>query len=103
MSRIPSHALSSPQAFIMAFTSDMIPRLVYLYAYHPGSEATMSGYINNSLSVYDISQIPLLSTPEEGAIPAWFNGSFITTCRWEATAMPGHSLAHLNTLCLDFT
>uniref|UniRef100_A0A674AP04 Anoctamin n=1 Tax=Salmo trutta TaxID=8032 RepID=A0A674AP04_SALTR len=50
-------------AFIMAFTSDMIPRLVYLYAYHPGSEATMSGYINNSLSVYDISQIPLLSTP----------------------------------------
>uniref|UniRef100_A0A673XR28 Anoctamin n=1 Tax=Salmo trutta TaxID=8032 RepID=A0A673XR28_SALTR len=59
-------------AFIMAFTSDMIPRLVYLYAYHPGSEATMSGYINNSLSVYDISQIPLLSTPEEGAIPVWY-------------------------------
>uniref|UniRef100_A0A4W5ML15 Anoctamin n=1 Tax=Hucho hucho TaxID=62062 RepID=A0A4W5ML15_9TELE len=57
-------------AFIVSFTSDMIPRLVYLYAYHHGSEATMSGYINNSLSVYDISQIPLLSTPEEGAIPA---------------------------------
>uniref|UniRef100_A0AAR2JF55 Anoctamin n=1 Tax=Pygocentrus nattereri TaxID=42514 RepID=A0AAR2JF55_PYGNA len=39
-------------AFIMAFTSDMIPRLVYLYAYHPGEKATMEGYINNSLSVY---------------------------------------------------
>uniref|UniRef100_A0AAR2JVT9 Anoctamin n=1 Tax=Pygocentrus nattereri TaxID=42514 RepID=A0AAR2JVT9_PYGNA len=42
-------------AFIMAFTSDMIPRLVYLYAYHPGEKATMEGYINNSLSVYEIN------------------------------------------------
>lgn len=71
----------SPQSFIIAFTSDMIPRLVYLYAYHPGSEATMSGYINNSLSVYDISQIPLYSLPEEGESPAWYNSSIITTCR----------------------
>uniref|UniRef100_A0A672JJS8 Anoctamin n=1 Tax=Salarias fasciatus TaxID=181472 RepID=A0A672JJS8_SALFA len=43
-------------AFIMAFTSDMIPRMVYLYAY--SKEASMRGYINNSLSIYNISQIP---------------------------------------------
>uniref|UniRef100_A0A8D3D6P0 Anoctamin n=1 Tax=Scophthalmus maximus TaxID=52904 RepID=A0A8D3D6P0_SCOMX len=43
-------------AFIMAFTSDMIPRMVYLYAY--SKEASMRGYVNNSLSIYNISQIP---------------------------------------------
>uniref|UniRef100_A0A672P5J0 Anoctamin n=1 Tax=Sinocyclocheilus grahami TaxID=75366 RepID=A0A672P5J0_SINGR len=60
-------------AFIMAFTSDMIPRLVYLYAYHPGDEATMRGYITNSLSLYNISQIPESNLPEAGENPscAW--------------------------------
>uniref|UniRef100_A0A8C4HZI2 Anoctamin n=1 Tax=Dicentrarchus labrax TaxID=13489 RepID=A0A8C4HZI2_DICLA len=42
-------------AFIMAFTSDMIPRMVYLYAY--GKGASMRGYVNNSLSIYNISRI----------------------------------------------
>uniref|UniRef100_A0A8C1EQG5 Anoctamin n=1 Tax=Cyprinus carpio carpio TaxID=630221 RepID=A0A8C1EQG5_CYPCA len=51
-------------AFIVAFTSDMIPRLVYLYAYHTGSKATMRGYIDNSLSFYNISQIPDANLPE---------------------------------------
>uniref|UniRef100_A0A8C4GY78 Anoctamin n=1 Tax=Dicentrarchus labrax TaxID=13489 RepID=A0A8C4GY78_DICLA len=37
-------------AFIVAFTSDMIPRLVYMYAYQPEGEMNMKGYINNSLS-----------------------------------------------------
>uniref|UniRef100_A0A671LJA1 Anoctamin n=1 Tax=Sinocyclocheilus anshuiensis TaxID=1608454 RepID=A0A671LJA1_9TELE len=43
-------------AFIVSFTSDMIPRLVYKYAYHQGNESTMEGYINNSLSVFNISK-----------------------------------------------
>uniref|UniRef100_A0A673KF49 Anoctamin n=1 Tax=Sinocyclocheilus rhinocerous TaxID=307959 RepID=A0A673KF49_9TELE len=59
-------------AFIMAFTSDMIPRLVYLYAYHPGSEATMRGYITNSLSFYNISQIPESNLPEAGENPSCY-------------------------------
>uniref|UniRef100_A0AAQ4RYA7 Anoctamin n=1 Tax=Gasterosteus aculeatus aculeatus TaxID=481459 RepID=A0AAQ4RYA7_GASAC len=42
-------------AFIVAFTSDMIPRLVYMYAYQPEGEMNMKGYINNSLSVFNIS------------------------------------------------
>uniref|UniRef100_A0A8D3D7I6 Anoctamin n=1 Tax=Scophthalmus maximus TaxID=52904 RepID=A0A8D3D7I6_SCOMX len=50
-------------AFIVAFTSDMIPRLVYMYAYHPEGDMNMKGYINNSLSVFNISEIPLANTP----------------------------------------
>ncbi|XP_025056159.1 anoctamin-5 isoform X7 [Alligator sinensis] len=42
-------------AFIVAFTSDMIPRLVYYYAYSPNANSPMSGYINNSLSVFRVS------------------------------------------------
>lgn len=69
------------QAFIVAFTSDMIPRLVYYYAYHPGTEPSMEGYINNSLSVYNISHFPLRNQPEDGENPDWFHSSTMTTCR----------------------
>uniref|UniRef100_A0AAX7UAK2 Anoctamin n=1 Tax=Astatotilapia calliptera TaxID=8154 RepID=A0AAX7UAK2_ASTCA len=44
-------------AFIVAFTSDMIPRLVYMYAYRTHDELNMKGYINNSLSVFNISHL----------------------------------------------
>lgn len=73
----------------MAFTSDMIPRLVYLYAYHPGIEANMTGYITNSLSIYNISQIPEDNLPEAGENPSWFNSSTITTCRCVRAAVCG--------------
>uniref|UniRef100_A0A3B4VB61 Anoctamin n=1 Tax=Seriola dumerili TaxID=41447 RepID=A0A3B4VB61_SERDU len=59
-------------AFIVAFTSDMIPRLVYMYAYRPQGEMNMKGYINNSLSVFNISEIPLANSPEEGENPSWY-------------------------------
>ncbi|XP_053128813.1 anoctamin-5-like isoform X2 [Hemicordylus capensis] len=42
-------------AFIVAFTSDMIPRLVFYYAYSTDPNSPMSGYINSSLSVFNIS------------------------------------------------
>lgn len=64
------------QAFIMAFTSDMIPRMVYLYAYSNGS--SMRGYVNNSLSVYNISHILEKHMPEEH--DHWFDNA-TTTCR----------------------
>lgn len=66
----------------MAFTSDMIPRLVYFYAYNPGSESTMHGYITNSLSVFNISHLEEKHTPYPDENPAWFNISTITTCRF---------------------
>uniref|UniRef100_A0AAQ5YLB3 Anoctamin n=1 Tax=Amphiprion ocellaris TaxID=80972 RepID=A0AAQ5YLB3_AMPOC len=47
-------------AMIIAFTSDMIPRLVYywsfsVYPYGDHPDNTMEGYINSSLSVFNIS------------------------------------------------
>ncbi|NXJ77195.1 ANO5 protein, partial [Trogon melanurus] len=52
-------------AFIVAFTSDMIPRLVYYYAYFENEDSPMSGYINNSLSVFQISDFPARNEPKE--------------------------------------
>ncbi|XP_038147202.1 anoctamin-5 isoform X2 [Cyprinodon tularosa] len=85
-------------AFIVAFTSDMMPRLVYMYAYQPQGEMNMKGYINNSLSVFNISEIPDRSRPEEGENPAWFNSS-ITTCRYrDYRYPPGHEKEYSHTM-----
>lgn len=78
----------------------MIPRSVFLYAY--GTEATMRGYINNSLSIYDISQIPNTSLPEKMETD-WFNSSVITTCRYRGQGSSSSSVIHVldaNTLAL---
>uniref|UniRef100_A0A8C6PZU3 Anoctamin n=1 Tax=Nothobranchius furzeri TaxID=105023 RepID=A0A8C6PZU3_NOTFU len=85
-------------AFIVAFTSDMIPRLVYMYAYQPDGELNMKGYINNSLSVFNISEIPLENRPEEEENPSWFNSS-ITTCRYrDYRYPPGHEKQYSHTM-----
>lgn len=94
------------EAFIVAFTSDMIPRLVYLYTYHQGSEATMRGYITNSLSIYNISQIHIDNQPEAGENPSWFNNSTITACRCVRIIVcirPTHLHAKLRALCFFFS
>uniref|UniRef100_A0A671LQ90 Anoctamin n=1 Tax=Sinocyclocheilus anshuiensis TaxID=1608454 RepID=A0A671LQ90_9TELE len=86
-------------AFIVSFTSDMIPRLVYKYAYHLGSESTMEGYINNSLSIFNISEIPVENRPEEGENPDWFYSSNITTCRYrDYRYPPGHEKQYTHTM-----
>lgn len=66
----------SLQAFIMAFTSDMIPRMVYLYAY--SKESSMKGYINDSLSVFNVSHIPPAHMPDEVTLRL---KNVTTTCR----------------------
>lgn len=53
------------QAFIVAFTSDIIPRLVYFYAYSLNSTEPLSGYVNNSLSVFLIADFPNHTAPME--------------------------------------
>uniref|UniRef100_A0A4W5JXM3 Anoctamin n=1 Tax=Hucho hucho TaxID=62062 RepID=A0A4W5JXM3_9TELE len=65
-------------AMIIAFTSDMIPRLVYywsfsVYPYGDHSSHTMQGYINNTLSVFDIQDFSNKSRPLQ--TPYWFNNS----------------------------
>lgn len=46
------------QAFVIAYTSDFIPRMVYKYVYSP--HFTLHGYIEHSLSgkVVEISSFP---------------------------------------------
>ncbi|MED6251320.1 Anoctamin-5 [Ataeniobius toweri] len=79
-------------AFIMAFTSDMIPRMVYLYAY--SKDASMSGYINNSLSVYNISQIHPDNMPED-----YLHDNATFTCRYrDYRYPPGHERQYTHTM-----
>ncbi|XP_041909984.1 anoctamin-5 [Arvicola amphibius] len=61
-------------AFIVAFTSDIIPRLVYFYAYSSNSTEPLSGYVNNSLSVFLIADFPNDTAPMEK--------KDFTTCRY---------------------
>ncbi|XP_031438335.1 anoctamin-6 isoform X2 [Clupea harengus] len=81
-------------AAIIAFTSDMIPRLVYYWSfsvspYTENSSHTMTGYINNTLSIFNISDFTIDSMPLDEVIPYWFNTS--TTCRYRDFRFPpGH-------------
>lgn len=68
-------------AFIVAFTSDMIPRLVYFYAYYTDSNSPMSGYISNSLSIFNISDFPAQFKPDSTPVN-------VTTCRYRDYRYP---------------
>ncbi|NWX22671.1 ANO6 protein, partial [Aegotheles bennettii] len=79
-------------AMIIAFTSDMIPRLVYYWSfsvppYGSHSSYTMKGYINSTLSVFNISDFKNASKP----FSPWFGNQ--TTCRQvyrDLRYPPGH-------------
>nr|XP_009687515.1 PREDICTED: anoctamin-6 [Struthio camelus australis] len=77
-------------AMIIAFTSDMIPRLVYYWSfsvlpYGNHSSYTMKGYINNTLSIFNISDFKSESKP----FPPLFVNQ--TTCRYrDFRYPPGH-------------
>uniref|UniRef100_A0A803TX32 Anoctamin n=1 Tax=Anolis carolinensis TaxID=28377 RepID=A0A803TX32_ANOCA len=78
-------------AMIIAFTSDMIPRLVYYWSfsvppYGNHSSYTMKGYINNTLSVFAVSDFRNESKP--AFHPRFANQ---TTCRYrDFRYPPGH-------------
>ncbi|KAG7244354.1 hypothetical protein INR49_004054 [Caranx melampygus] len=80
-------------AFIMAFTSDMIPRMVYLYAYSANN--SMEGYINNSLSMYNISQIDRDNMPDDYNT----NNTITDICRYrDYRYPPGHQKKYDHTM-----
>ncbi|XP_030056565.1 anoctamin-5 isoform X2 [Microcaecilia unicolor] len=68
-------------AFIVAFTSDMIPRLVFYYAYFTNEESPMAGYINSSLSVFDTREFKNGTEPLE-------NPMGYTNCRYRDYRYP---------------
>ncbi|KAF6332444.1 anoctamin 5 [Rhinolophus ferrumequinum] len=67
-------------AFIVAFTSDIIPRLVYLYAYSTNTSDPLKGYVNNSLSVFLVADLPNYTAPSEKRD--------FTTCRYRDYRYP---------------
>ncbi|XP_015208423.1 anoctamin-6 [Lepisosteus oculatus] len=83
-------------AMIIAFTSDMIPRLVYywsfsVYPYGDHAEYTMRGYINSTLSIFRIDDFSNASKPLPEKNPYWFDTENITTCRYrDLRYPPGH-------------
>uniref|UniRef100_A0A803SUZ9 Anoctamin n=1 Tax=Anolis carolinensis TaxID=28377 RepID=A0A803SUZ9_ANOCA len=50
-------------AFVISFTSDFIPRLVYLYMY--SESGTMHGFVNHTLSYFNVSDFQEGTAPKE--------------------------------------
>ncbi|XP_075044787.1 anoctamin-5 [Mixophyes fleayi] len=79
-------------AFIVAFTSDMIPRLVYYYAYSDNEKSPMSGYISSSLAEFNVSDFKDISMPLE-------NEMNVTLCRYrDYRYPPDHEKRYLHTM-----
>ncbi|KAK2099953.1 Anoctamin-1 [Saguinus oedipus] len=56
-------AVSPAQAFVISFTSDFIPRLVYLYLY--SKDGTMHGFVNHTLSSFNVSDFQDGTAPND--------------------------------------
>ncbi|KAL0280787.1 UNVERIFIED_CONTAM: hypothetical protein PYX00_001978 [Menopon gallinae] len=75
--------------FIIAFTSEFIPRLVYVFRVN--SQGTLDGYLNHSLSYFDVRQFSEGSAPQSTA----YN---ITYCRYpDYREPPWHENAYATT------
>ena len=64
------------QAFIIAFTSEFIPKLVYAYVY--SKDGTLTGYTNFILSYFDPEDFPTIN----GAGNREFRSENPETCRY---------------------
>ncbi|UYV68798.1 ANO4 [Cordylochernes scorpioides] len=73
-------------AFMIAYTSDFIPRLVYMYVY--SEHGTLWGYINNSLSYFNTSDFPANVMPENQTLE-YINS--VKICRYQDYRLPPES------------
>ncbi|XP_026233810.1 anoctamin-1a isoform X2 [Anabas testudineus] len=64
-------------AFVIAFTSDFIPRLVYQYKYSP--DGSMHGFINHTLSYFNVSDFQTGTEP----IDPMHLGYKVEICRYK--------------------
>ncbi|XP_049636648.1 anoctamin-5 [Suncus etruscus] len=90
-------------AYIIAFTSDRIPRLVYKFTHSKDPDEPLRGYVNNSLSVFLIADFSNRSvhTPSQK--------KNFTTCRYKDFRLPPdheqkyeHSREYWHTLAAKF-
>ena len=63
-------------AFIIAFTSEFIPKLVYTYVY--SKDGTLTGYTNFTLSHFDPADFPAIN----GTVIREFRSEDPETCRY---------------------
>ncbi|XP_055887871.1 anoctamin-4-like isoform X2 [Biomphalaria glabrata] len=70
-------------AIIIAFTSEFVPKLVYQYSYSKNSD--INGYINFSLSVFNVSLFEPKSIPKVKNIELFGN---VTECRYRDFRAP---------------
>uniref|UniRef100_A0A8P4KKZ2 Anoctamin n=1 Tax=Dicentrarchus labrax TaxID=13489 RepID=A0A8P4KKZ2_DICLA len=82
-------------AFVIAVTSDFIPRLVYAYKYGPcagqgrAGEGCMMGYVNASLSVFRVSDFEKRSQPKTTGSELF--GDAVKYCRYRDYREPPDS------------
>uniref|UniRef100_A0AAX7VNL2 Anoctamin n=1 Tax=Astatotilapia calliptera TaxID=8154 RepID=A0AAX7VNL2_ASTCA len=62
-------------AFVISFTSEFVPRMVYQYMY--SANGTMSGYTEHSLSYFDVSNFPSGTAPNTTLITG------VSMCRYK--------------------
>lgn len=65
-----------PQAFVISFTSDFIPRMVYQYMYSPNG--SMHGFVNHTLSHFNVSHFQKGKEP----VDPMHLGYPVEICRW---------------------
>lgn len=70
-------------AFIIALTSDFIPRLVYTMAYSP--DGTLEGYVNHTLAIFNTSDF------EESHRPVFEGSDSVESCRYRDFRNPPDS------------
>uniref|UniRef100_UPI003AAF5EFD anoctamin-1a isoform X2 n=1 Tax=Centroberyx gerrardi TaxID=166262 RepID=UPI003AAF5EFD len=64
-------------AFVISFTSDFIPRLVYQYMYSP--DGSMHGFVNHTLSYFNVSDFQT----EKGPLQPLHLGYNVEMCRYK--------------------
>ncbi|XP_049525056.1 anoctamin-4-like [Dermacentor silvarum] len=69
-------------AFLIAFTSEFIPRLVYQVRHSKG--LSLSGYVNFTLATFDTSDYDEAHRPENGTL----DGSIVRECRYAGFREP---------------
>ncbi|XP_048576345.1 anoctamin-4 isoform X2 [Nematostella vectensis] len=65
-------------SFVIAFTSEFIPRLVYTVAYSP--DGSLNGYVNNSLSSFNVRDFERQSLPQDPFQNLPYNNTY---CRYK--------------------
>uniref|UniRef100_A0A673GEQ5 Anoctamin n=1 Tax=Sinocyclocheilus rhinocerous TaxID=307959 RepID=A0A673GEQ5_9TELE len=73
-------------AFVISFTSDFIPRLVYQYMYSP--DGSMHGFVNHTLSYFNVSHFQNGTAPLE----PFHLGFHVDICRYKDYREPPWSL-----------